>query len=175
MLGRRYAAALLALAIEQNKTDRVLSDLRDFIQTWQSSRELRAAFENPNVGLEARRRILRELATASNMDALLRDTLLLISDRGRIGHISEVYDAFAALAEARSGRVRAEIVSATELPEAYYNELQKTLERVTGKQVVIAHRVDPTLLGGVVARVGDQVFDGSLSNRLNELRQELSR
>jgi F-type H+-transporting ATPase subunit delta len=132
-------------------------------------------FENPSVSVDARRKVLRDIATASNMDPLLRDTLLLVSDRGRMNHLSDIIEAFKALAEARSGRVRAEIVTATELPEAYFEQLQKTLERVTGKQVTVAKRVDPSILGGVVARIGDHVFDGSVKNRLDELKHELSR
>jgi F-type H+-transporting ATPase subunit delta len=175
VLGRRYASALLALASESGKVDKVAADLNDFAAAWDSSKELRSVFENPSVSVDARRKVLRDIATASNMDPLLRDTLLLVSDRGRMNHLSDIIEAFKALAEARSGRVRAEIVTATELPEAYFEQLQKTLERVTGKQVTVAKRVDPSILGGVVARIGDHVFDGSVNNRLDELKHELSR
>jgi F-type H+-transporting ATPase subunit delta len=109
------------------------------------------------------------------MDPLVRDTLLLVSDRGRMGQVEDIASAYQEQAEARSGRVRAEVVTASELPEAYFTELQKTLERVTGKKVSVARRVDPSLLGGVVTRVGDQVFDGSLKHQLQELKHELSR
>jgi F-type H+-transporting ATPase subunit delta len=175
ILGRRYASALLALASEAGSVDKVSRDLHDFAISWQESRELRALFENPSVSVAARRQVLREIAQASNMDALVRDTMLLIADRGRMAYLVDVIEAFDALAEARSGRLHAEVITAGELPEAYFTELRKILEQVTGKQVVVATRVDPSLLGGVVTRIGDQVFDGSLSHRLNELKQELSR
>lgn len=71
--------------------------------------------------------------------------------------------------------MRAEVTTAAELPEAYFTELKQTLERVTGKQVVVTHKVDASLIGGVVTRVGDQVFDGSVKNRLSELKDELLR
>lgn len=175
ILGRRYASALFALAEQAGSVDKIGQDLKDFAATWQGSRELRAVFENPSVGLQNRRQILREIAAASGMDPIARDTLLLVSDRGRLGYVADIANAYQTLAEAKSGRVRAEVVTATELPEAYFQELQKTLERVTGKKVSVSRRVDPSLLGGVVTRVGDQVFDGSLRHRLDELTHELSR
>jgi F-type H+-transporting ATPase subunit delta len=175
ILGRRYAKALFSLAVEADKLSKISQDLHDFVASWRESRELRGVFENPSIGVEARRQVLREIATASGQDPLLRDTLLLVSDRGRLTHIEEIAEAFKVLAEERSGQVRAEVISARELPKAYYIELQKTLERITGKQVSISLQVDPSLLGGVVTRIGDQVFDGSLKNSLKELTHELSR
>jgi F-type H+-transporting ATPase subunit delta len=174
ILGRRYALALLNLATEAGKADKVGNDLRDFAVSWNDNRGLRAVFENPGVSLQARKQILRELAQAAGMDALVRDTLLLMGDHGRLSHLTELVDSYTALAESRSGRVRAEVVTATEMPEAYFGELQKTLERVTGKQVVITRSVDASLIGGVVARVGDQIFDGSVKHRLGELKDELN-
>jgi F-type H+-transporting ATPase subunit delta len=175
ILGRRYATALYSLAEQAGSVDKVGQDLRDFAASFEGSRELRTAFENPIVGMQSRRQILREIAAQSGMDPLVRDTLLLVSDRGRMSQVSDIASAYVTLAETRSGRVRAEVVTAAELPEAYFQELQRTLERVTGKKVSIARRVDPSLLGGVVTRVGDQVFDGSLRHQLEGLKHELSR
>jgi F-type H+-transporting ATPase subunit delta len=175
ILGRRYAGALLNLAKESGQLDKVRSDLRDVAGMWRDNRELRSIFENPSVTATARRDVLRDIAAQSGMSPLLRNTLLLVSDRGRMNQIDDIIDSFEALAEASVGHVQAEVVTASELPDAYFTELQKTLERVTGKQVAIKKRVDPTLLGGVVTRIGDQVFDGSLSHRLSELKHDLSR
>jgi F-type H+-transporting ATPase subunit delta len=175
ILPRRYANALLALATQANNVDKILSDLRDFEKSWSESKELRSVFENPSVGMASRRQILRDIAAESGMDPLLVNTLLLLSDRGRLSQLPGILAAYEELTEARSGRVRADVVTASELPEAYYEGLREVLERVTGKQVSVTRRVDPSLLGGVVTRIGDQVFDGSLSTRLNELKNELSR
>jgi F-type H+-transporting ATPase subunit delta len=175
VLGRRYATALLSLASEAGKVDKISADLNDFAVSWDASKDLRSVFENPSVSIDVRRKVLRDIAADSGMDPLLRDTLLLVSDRGRMNQLSGIVEAFKTLAEARSGRVRAEVVTATELPEAFFEQLQQTLERVTGKQVTVAKRVDPSILSGVVARIGDHVFDGSVKNRLDELKHELSR
>jgi F-type H+-transporting ATPase subunit delta len=175
ILGRRYATALFSLAEQAGSIEKVGQDLRDFASSFHGSRELHNVFENPSIGVKQRQQILRDIAAQSGMDPLVRDTLLLVSDRGRMGQVEDIVSAYQAHAEARSGRVRAEVVTAAELPEAYFSELQKTLERVTGKKVSVARRVDPSLLGGVVTRVGDQVFDGSLKHQLEGLKHELSR
>jgi F-type H+-transporting ATPase subunit delta len=175
ILGRRYASALLSLAADAGKIDSVARDLRDFAGTWAQSRELRAIFENPSVQAEARRKILRDIAQSAGMDALVLNTLLVLADRGRLSHLPEIVDAFERLAEQRGGSVRAEVVTATDMPDAYFEELRKTLERVTGKKVTIGKQVDSSLIAGVVAKVGDQIFDGSVKTRLSELKGELLR
>ena len=104
-----------------------------------------------------------------------RDLLRLLSDRQRLSHVLEIADAYDAMAEARAGKVRAEVITASQLPPQYYAELENVLRSATGKDVVLVHRVDPSLVGGVVTKVGDRVFDGSLKSRLTELRDELLR
>jgi len=79
------------------------------------------------------------------------------------------------MAETRAGGLRAEVTTAAQLPESYFTELENTLRAITGRDVKVVRHVDPSLVGGVIARVGDQVFDGSLKNRLSELKTELLR
>lgn len=173
VFGKRYANALLQLAVEGGSVDIIGRDLRDFAEAWETSKDLRDVFENPQVSQLTRRQIIRDLALQSGMHATVRDTLSLLSDRKRLRHVGEVADAYEAMAEARSGRLRAEITTAAELPAGYFAELEKTLREITGRDITLVRKVDPSLVGGVVARVGDQVFDGSLKNRLAELKTEL--
>jgi len=173
ILGKRYASALMSLASQAGTVEHVRKDLADFAATWKESRELRNVFENPGVSSQARRAVLKDIAAQTSMHDHVRDTLQLLADRSRMRYVPDVADAFEAMAEARSGKVRAEVVSASPLPEAYYNELTQALKQVTGKDVVIVRKTDPTLIGGVVARVGDRILDGSLKHRLSELKTEL--
>lgn len=173
ILGKRYARALLQLATESDAVERIGKDLREFANMWESQRELRAVFENPGVAQKSRQAILRDLGAQAGIHEHVLHVLLLLSDRSRLRHIEEIADAYEALAEARSGRLRAEVTTATPLPASYYTELERVLREVTGKQVVLGHKVDPSLIAGVVTRIGDQVFDGSVKSRLTELKQEL--
>lgn len=173
ILGKRYASALLTLATDAGTVERVRKDLADFATTWKESRELRNVFENPGISSQARRAILKDIASQTQMHDHVRDTLQLLADRSRMRYVPDVSEAFDAMAEARSGKVRAEVVSAAPLPDAYYSELSQALRQVTGKDVVIVKKTDPSLIGGVVARVGDRILDGSLKHRLSELKTEL--
>lgn len=173
LVGRRYARALLDLAEQQNQTDRVAKDLSDFADSFEKSRELRTVFENPDVARAARQKVLTAVLDRMAVAPIVKATLLMLADRNRLGHIAEVAAAFEQLAEARAGKVRAEVTSATALDDAYYLELQKALESAIGKKVVLVKKTDPSLIAGVVTRVGDRVFDGSVRSKLRELSEEL--
>lgn len=172
-VAKRYATALFELAHEQKAVDKIGKDLSDVASTWSASEELQRTFENPQFAPEDKKKLIGAIAERSGAHALLRNLLMMLSDRRRLGHLPEIAEAFARIAERRSGRIRAEIVTATKLPEAYYEQLVKTLKQATGKDVVLIRREDPSLIGGVVTTVGGRVFDGSLKNRLRGLRSQL--
>lgn len=173
IIGKRYGTALLALADESNEVDKVRDDLDGFVALWNESDDLRRVFENPEIAAESRSKILEDIVAEARLSDVTRRTLLLLADRKRIGHIGEIRDAYHELADRRTGRLHAEVITASPLSDAYFSELQKTLEGVTGKPVVLVRREDPSIIGGVVTRVGDRVFDGSLRNHLDELEDEL--
>ena len=87
--------------------------------------------------------------------------------------IGQLAAAFNVLAQSTTGQVEAEVTTAAPMPEKYYLELQKVLEKVTGKKVVVVRKQDPSIIAGVITRVGDKVFDGSVRNRLTELKEQL--
>ncbi|MFW6049592.1 MAG: F0F1 ATP synthase subunit delta [Myxococcota bacterium] len=172
-LARRYAKALLELAEEQGQLEQVGRELAGLREAWDASEDLRDAFENPAVTAEQRRAILDALATRMGLSPTVTNALRLLSDRRRLRHLPEVAEAFERLAEAKEGRIRAEVTTAAAMPEPYYAELQKALESVTGRKVALVRHEDPSLIGGVITKVGDRVFDGSLRARLNELEEQL--
>jgi F-type H+-transporting ATPase subunit delta len=173
LVGRRYARALLDLADQAKQTERVAKDLADFSDSFEKSRELRTVFENPQVARATRQQVLTAVLDRMAVSPIVKSVLLMLADRGRLKHIGEVAAAFEQLAEQRAGKVRAEVTSAGPLDEAYYIELQKALEAATGKKVVVVKKEDPSLIAGVVTRVGDRVFDGSVRSKLRELSEEL--
>lgn len=172
-LPKRYAKALLSLAVEAGQVDKIGKDLNAIAAAWSSSKELRDVFFNPQYRPAVRHGIVKDLCTRLGASQMLDNTLRLLSDRHRMRYVAEIAAAFDALAEERAGRVRAEVSSATPLSDAYCAELARTLEAVTGRKVDIVRHVDAALIAGVVTRVGDMVFDGSVKNRLDELRQRM--
>lgn len=172
-LAKRYARAILELATEQREVPRVQKELEEFAATWKESAELRALFGNPLIDLAARKGVVAELSNRAGVSTLVKNSLQYLTDRGRITHIVDIAAAFAEQAERAAGVVRAEVTSAAPLSDLYYAQLQRALEAATGKKVTLEKKTDAALIAGVVTRVGDQVFDGSVRTRLSELRDTL--
>lgn len=172
-LAKRYARAVFALADEANQIERVGKDLKEAAGMWSSSSELRELFKNPGFSPEVRKQVLTDLATRSAVGPIVKNTLLYLGDHGRLPALPLISDNFDGMAEDKAGGVRAEVVSATPLTDAYYQSLQRALEQATGKKVSLEKKTDPSLIAGVITRVGDQVFDGSVRNRLSELKDSL--
>ena len=172
-LGRRYAKALLELAREQGEIDSVLRDVGALADAWKESPELRGIVRNPVIPRPALKAAVDAVMEKLGCSKLVRNTVNLLADKGRLSHLEAVLHALEELAEAETGRVRVDVISAKPLSDAYYARLTEKLKRVTDREVVLVKKQDPSLIGGVVTRVGDQVFDGSLSNRLSELRETL--
>jgi F-type H+-transporting ATPase subunit delta len=172
-LARRYARAILDLAVESNQIDRVGRELSELAKTWSESPSLQELFSNPQFGSAARKAVLTEIATRSAVSPLVKNSVLYLSDKQRLSALPDIARVFATLAEEKAGTVRALVTSAALLPDAYYTQLQRALEDATGKRVSIDKQTDPSLIGGVVTRVGDQVFDGSIRTRLNDIKESL--
>jgi F-type H+-transporting ATPase subunit delta len=172
-VGRRYAKALLDLAREQGQLDAVLEDVGSLSAAWKASAELREIVRNPVIPKPALKAALDAVMEKLGVSEIVRNTVKLLADKGRLAQLEDVLNALDELAEAETGRVRVEVTSAKPLSEAYYRQLTEKLQRATERQVVLVKNQDPSLIGGVVTRIGDEIFDGSLSNRLSELRETL--
>ncbi len=172
-IGRRYSKALLELATAQGQADRVLKDLLALQEAWSTSAELRQVVEDPSLPQGLVKGAIVGVLDRLQVSPLVKNVTCLLADRGRLPYLPDVIEGFGALSEAQSGRVRAEVTTAGPMAEAYFSDLQRKLERLTGSQVVLEKKQDPSLIGGVVTRVNDQVFDGSIRNQLEELKEHL--
>lgn len=172
-VARRYAKALFDLAKEENSIERVQRELVSAADAWDTSAELRSVFENPQFTQESRKAVVVAIAQRIGASRLVLNTLSMLADRRRMRNLREIADAFVGKVEDASGRVRAEVITAAPLPESYYVELAKVLKGAIGRDVTITKKIDPSIIGGVVTRVGDTVFDGSLTHRLQGLKNDL--
>jgi F-type H+-transporting ATPase subunit delta len=172
-LAKRYARAVLELATEQREVPRVQKELEELAAMWRESEELRSLFQNPSFSADTRKAALGEVLTRAGVSQLVRNTAQYLADNGRISALPVISRAFSDAAERAAGVVRAEVTSAAPLPELYYAQLQRALEQATGKRVTLEKKTDANLIAGVITRVGDQVFDGSVRTRLAELRESL--
>jgi F-type H+-transporting ATPase subunit delta len=173
IVARRYAQALLELGVAEDKLDAIVEEIAAAASAWETSPELRNAIENPLVAHQAKKAVIGELADRIGAGTTTRNTLLLLVDRRRARTLPYLARTLRELADARKGVVRAEVTTAAPLSDEYYAKLQAKLEKMTGKRVVVDRRIDASIIGGVVARIGDRIFDGSLHTRLQSLRDVL--
>ncbi|MDP7113238.1 MAG: ATP synthase F1 subunit delta [Myxococcota bacterium] len=174
-VARRYARALFELAVEGDISGQVEADLRDFVQTLEDQPELGSALLNPAISTGVRRNVVDSLLPRSGYQQITRNFLRLLVDKNRIDHLAAIVREYRGLSDEQQGRVRAEVRSAVALPDADLKRLTDQLGRITGKQVLMSHRVEPGLIGGMVTAVGGLVFDGSLRTQLDHLRDRLLR
>ncbi|MEZ4287305.1 MAG: ATP synthase F1 subunit delta [Polyangiales bacterium] len=172
-IGRRYAKALLELAAEQGAVEKAQADLSALAQAWNQSAELRTVSADPTLPREGQRMAMDGLLDKMGVSPLVKNTVNVMADRGRLGVLPDMIRAFEVMAEEERGITRAEVTTAKPMPDSYFADLQKTLESVVGTRVVLVKKVDPSLIAGVITRVGDKVFDGSVRNRLQELKDDL--
>ncbi|HVR32946.1 MAG TPA: ATP synthase F1 subunit delta [Acidimicrobiia bacterium] len=165
-----YASAAFALASAEGELDRVEQELFAVGTAVETSPELRDALTNPALPLERKERIVRDVVGAHASRVTVNLVSMFIA-QGRGGDLPEIAAALTETRAAAAGKAVAEVRSAVPLDEATIARLAAALEHKTGRPVEIKAIVDPSVLGGIVTRVGDTVIDGSVARRLRSLRQ----
>ena len=168
-LARRYAKAI----IELGNTEKIAGDLRALAVAMKTSAELQTALTNPAIRRGDRRKVLDGLLQRIAAHGLTKNLVYLLLDGERLGALPAISRELDAMVEAKGGRVTAEVTSAKPLDPAQLSQITAALEKLSGKKVSVTSKHDPELLGGVVAKVGDRVYDGSLRTSLRNLRDEL--
>ncbi len=174
LVARRYATALYELGVETGQLDALSAEIARVAQAYKESADLRAAFENPMIAHASKRAVINEIAERLSASQLTKNALAMLVDRRRLKTLPAIAQTLRELADRKKGILRAEVTSASPLSEAYYAKLQEQLRRITGKQIVIDRAEDPTLIAGVVTRIGDRVLDGSLRTRLLAMKDALT-
>lgn len=174
-IARRYAKALFGLADEQGRVEAWSDALERLQAAVDGSPDLQDVLSNPVYSRDQRREIVKKLGAALKMDGAPLSMLLLLGDRNRLDHLRDIVRTFRDLADAKLGRVRAQVVTAVPLEAGAEKAIAEKLAVATRTKVLVERAVDPALLGGVVARVGSLVFDGSIRSQLEALRRELKR
>ncbi len=170
----QYANALADIAIAQGASAPVIQQLGDLTAAYTQSAELRNVLSSPAVSKDEKRAIAERIAARLGASKILRNFLLVVIDHQRTQLLPEIFQQFQTVLRDRQGVAEAEIFSAVELNAAQKKQMTQTLEKTTGKKIEPKFSLDPNLLGGALVRVGDTIYDGSLRNRLNGLRERLT-
>lgn len=169
-----YAAAILELAKAEGELERIGDELFRIARAFESSNELRAALTDPRLPVDRKKAVIDDLL-GEKSSPLATNLVNFVVGLGRGGDLPAIADRLAERAAAGRNKVIAEVRSAVELDAKTIDRLAVSLSRATGKDVEVKTVVDPSVIGGLVARVGDVVIDGTVNHRLEEIRETLIR
>jgi F-type H+-transporting ATPase subunit delta len=173
----RYANALADVVLDpksQSKPEQVLAALRTFAALLDGSPELQNALASPSVALARKRAVVGKLADALAMATIERNFLYVLISHRRINALDAMVDSFEVVLDERLGFSRGDITSAQELNGGQRAQLEAELARLTGRRMRLRFTTDPGLIGGVVARIGSTVYDGSVKGRLESMARQLN-
>ncbi len=170
---RAFADVLMSPGVEL-QTAAAIVELRSVEDLLAQSGDLRHALSSPAVRGAQKRALLTRFADQLGVSRLTRNFLFVLIGHRRIALLAEVREAFEAEIDQRLGYARAEVVSAQALDRQQTELLEASLTHMTGKQVRAQYQVDPSLIGGAVARVGSTVYDGSIRGQLENMRRRIA-
>jgi F-type H+-transporting ATPase subunit delta len=172
-LAGRYATALFELADERKLLDAVAEDLRGLRGLIRESADLRRLIRSPVLAREAQGRAIEALAQAAGLQPLTRNFLGLLARNRRLFALPEMIEGFLQTLAQRRGEVTAEVVAAQDLTPAQRDTLSEQLRKSLGQKVTVDLRVDPSLLGGLVVKLGSRMVDASLKSKLHRLEMAM--
>ncbi|UCI08457.1 F0F1 ATP synthase subunit delta [Mesorhizobium sp. B1-1-8] len=172
-VAERYAGSLFELALQDNAVAKVEADLNAFEAMLNDSADLSRLINSPVFSSEDQAKAIAAIADKANITGLTGNFLRVVARNRRLFAVPGMIRAFRRIAADHRGETSAEVTSAHELTAAQETELKTTLKGIAGKDVAIAVTVDPTLLGGLIVKMGSRQIDTSLKTKLNSLKLAL--
>lgn len=171
-IARRYAKALFEVAAEHNRVDEQEQELQQVVEVIQANEGLRRVLASNRVGLDQKKAVLDELF--KGLSEHTRNLLRVVVDKQREAALPEILEAYIELADRQRGVVPVEVRSAVPLDDATLNDIAERLKSQGVPKARFSTRVEPELIGGLVLRIGDKLYDGSVRTRLRRLKQRLA-
>ncbi|MCM4167941.1 ATP synthase subunit delta, sodium ion specific [Arenibacter antarcticus] len=168
----RYAKAILDMAVENKSTEGVENDMRKIVTTISGSPELRDMLGSPILKGELKKNALSAIFEGST--SVTEGLLTVLVDNKRISILNDVAEKFIILNEARKGQGIAIVTTAVPLTEELEKKILSKVVQITGNESTIENKVDESIIGGFILRVGDMQYDASISNKLDNLKREFT-
>ncbi|MFN3135651.1 MAG: ATP synthase F1 subunit delta [Candidatus Kryptonium sp.] len=173
-VAKRYAKALIEIAEELKKLDRITQDVQLIDSMIRSSRDLQLFLKSPIIKEDKKREIIQEIFVDSRVDPIILKFILLLVEKKREDLLHDIVKVYQELYDEKVGAVTAEIVTVVELNSTEKNDVEKkVLELTRAKKVKAIYKVDPSIIGGIIIRIGDTVYDASIKRRIQLLREQL--
>ncbi len=169
---RRYAQALLMIAVERGALEEYEKELDKFRKLFLGEPHLKEFMDNPQVRPEDKKKVLQGLI-AGKLNPLVSDFLFLILDKRRENFFLEIIEEYKKYADQAGNIIDAEVRSVVSLTDKDFRQLAQRLAKATGKKVRLKNVIDTSLIGGIVVRIGDTVIDGSVTKKLSLLKNRL--
>jgi len=173
-VARRYAAALADVAIERKEEREVQNELDQWAAMIEANPQLKEVFANPTVAYDQKRKVLDELISRTHVRETTGSFLRVLLKNQRLSQLREVAARFGHVLDERGGVVAAKVTTARPVPEELRNALHQTLTAATGQTVRLTFTTDEAIIGGLVARIGSTIFDGSVESHLDRLATGLA-
>ena len=173
ILAKRYAKALFVVGTEENALDDYADSLKAFAELYATTPEVKDGLTNRLYPADVRTKVMAEVVKAAGMSEIMSNFLNLLAEKDRASVLPEIAETFQAMVDDVRNVCQGTVVSATELPTALQDKTKETLEKITGKQIVLTTEIDPSIIGGIIAKVGDLVLDGSIKTQLEGLKESI--
>lgn len=168
-----YAESLFRLASAEGLTDRVEEELHDLERLYESNYELKEFINNPRIKAEGKRDAIAELL-GDKLSRITLNHLYLIVDQERGRMLPKIAEEYYRLASEVRAKVSAEVITAVPISDGELDNLAEKLKRLTRKDVYLRARIDESILGGAIVKVGDKVLDGSVRNKLSQIKRKMA-
>jgi F-type H+-transporting ATPase subunit delta len=173
-VARRYASALADVVIERREEREVQNEVEHWASMIDSNPQLKEVFANPTVAYDQKQSVLEALISRTRVRETTASFLRVLLRNQRLAQLPEVSARFGQVLDERGGIVAAEITTARPIPEELKKTLHETLASATGRTVRLTFATDESIIGGLVARIGSTIFDGSVENHLERLADGLA-
>ncbi len=172
-IAKRYARALVELSEEKKNIDKTRADFAAFIGAVDAVPAMQKLFASPVLTPENKKAVIKDLSGKLNLQATSQRFMEHLAETGRIRYIKDVYQAFLDILAEKQNRALARVTTAVSLNNGDLADIKKKLEVLTGKQVDVDSNVDASLIGGALAQIGSVIYDGTIRNQLNKMRNQL--
>ena len=173
IVAKRYAKALFAVGKEENAFDEYSKALNELAALFAAQPAVPDALTNPMYPLEVRIKVMEEIVKAAKVGDVLARFLVLLVQKKRADVLADIAESFQEMVDEERNVAHGSVISAIKLSKDLKDKVQAALEKITGKQVVLSTDVDPSIIGGFVAKVGDLVLDGSIKSQLTGLKESI--